>query len=174
MASDPIRGPSHRTIPPGDNRERMVCQECGYIAYENPKIVVGSVVSAGSRVLLCRRAIDPRRGFWTLPAGYLELHESTVAGALREAQEEACAEIAIEGLLAVYNIPRLSQVQIIYRARLAGPVIAAGAESLEVRLFAWDEIPWDELAFPSVDWALRHFAEWRATGDARARDNPQV
>src|SRR5579863_6278399 len=163
MASDPIRGPSHRTIPPGDNRERMVCQECGYIAYENPKIVVGSVVSAGSRVLLCRRAIDPRRGFWTLPAGYLELHESTVAGALREAQEEACAEIAIEGLLAVYNIPRLSQVQIIYRARLAGPAIAAGAESLEMRLFAWDEIPWDELAFPSVDWALRHFAEWRAT-----------
>jgi len=172
MANETARGPSHRTIPPGDNRERMVCRDCGYIAYENPKVVVGSVVSAGDRVLLCRRAIDPRRGFWTLPAGYLEMHESSGAGALREAREEAGAEIAIEGLLAVYNIPRLSQVQIIYRARLASPEIAAGPESLEVRLFAWDEVPWDDLAFPSVHWALRHFADWRATGDSRTRDNP--
>jgi ADP-ribose pyrophosphatase YjhB (NUDIX family) len=174
MATETGRGPSLRTIPPGDNRERMVCPDCGFIAYENPKVVVGSVVHAeDDRVLLCRRAIDPRRGFWTLPAGYLELHESTLAGALREAQEEACAEIEIEGLLAVYNIPRLSQVQIIYRARLAGSAIAAGPESLEVRLFAWDEIPWDEIAFPSVHWALRHFAEWRSTGEGVAQGNPE-
>ena len=172
MTNTTTRGPNHRTIPPGDNRERMVCRDCGYIAYENPKVVVGSVVIAEDRVLLCRRAIDPRRGFWTLPAGYLELHEATSAGALREAQEEAGAAITIEGLLAVYNIPRLSQVQIIYRARLAQPAISAGPESLEVRLFAWEEIPWDELAFPSVHWALHHFADWRATGDSRTRDNP--
>ena len=172
MATETSRGPSLRTIPPGDNRERMVCPDCGFIAYENPKIVVGSVVRAEDRILLCRRAIDPRHGFWTLPAGYLELHESTIAGALREAQEEACAEITIEGLLAVYNIPRLSQVQIIYRARLAQPAISAGIESLEVRLFAWDQIPWDELAFPSVHWALRHFEEWRSTGNGETRGNP--
>jgi ADP-ribose pyrophosphatase YjhB (NUDIX family) len=172
MANETIRGPSHRTIPPGDNRERMVCRDCGYIVYENPKIVVGSVVSAGDRVLLCRRAIDPRRGFWTLPAGYLELHESTGAGALREAQEEAGAEIAIEGLLAVYDIPRISQVQLIYRAHLVSPAIAPGPESLEVRLFAWDEIPWQDLAFPSVRWALDHFRECLATGDCTTRRNP--
>jgi ADP-ribose pyrophosphatase YjhB (NUDIX family) len=172
MATETSRGPSLRTIPPGDNRERMVCPDCGFIAYENPKIVVGAVVRSEDRILLCRRAIDPRRGFWTLPAGYLELHESTIAGALREAQEEACAEITVEGLLAVYNIPRLSQVQIIYRARLAESAIAAGAESLEVRLFAWDQIPWDELAFPSVRWALRHFEEWRSTSNGETRGNP--
>jgi ADP-ribose pyrophosphatase YjhB (NUDIX family) len=171
MAREIKRGPNLRTIPPGDNRERMTCPDCGYIAYENPKVVVGSVVRDGERVLLCRRAIEPRLGFWTLPAGYLELHESTVAGAMREAREEACAEIAIEGLLAVYNIPRLSQVQIIYRARLATSAIAAGPESQEVRLFAWEEIPWEELAFPSVHWALHHFADWRATGEPRTRDN---
>jgi ADP-ribose pyrophosphatase YjhB (NUDIX family) len=95
-----------------------------------------------------------------------------MAGAAREAFEEARARIAIEGLLAVYNIPRLSQVQIIYRARLAGSAIAAGPESLEVRLFAWDEIPWNEIAFPSVRWALRHFSDWRSTGGVAAQGNP--
>jgi ADP-ribose pyrophosphatase YjhB (NUDIX family) len=137
----PLRGPSVRGIPEGDDRERMICADCGYILYDNPKIVVGSVVRLGDRVLLCRRAINPRRGFWTLPAGYLELNESTTAGAAREAWEEARARILIEGLLAIYDIPRLSQVQLIYRARLADEAVAAGPESLEVGLFGWDEIP---------------------------------
>ena len=167
-------GPSVRAVPEGDTHERMVCPDCGFIDYENPKVVVGSVVVTEDRFLLCRRAIEPRLGFWTLPAGYLEAHESTMAGAAREALEEARATIAIEGLLAVYDIPRISQVQIIYRARLADPAFEPGPESLEVRLFAWEEIPWDALAFPSVRWALDHFREWQATGDVRTRATPQA
>jgi ADP-ribose pyrophosphatase YjhB (NUDIX family) len=143
-----------RTIPAGEDRERLVCETCGFINYENPKIVVGSVVHDGDRILLCRRAINPRKGFWTLPAGFLEQHETTMAGALREAREEAQATIEIEALLAVYSIPRLSQVQLIYRARLAAPEIAPGPESAEVGLFRYEEIPWKEIAFPSVHWAL--------------------
>lgn len=149
-------------IPEGDDRDRRICDTCGFIDYVNPKIVVGSVVWAEDKVLLCRRAIEPRRGFWTLPAGFLEERETVEEGAQREAREEACAELAIEGLLAVYSIPRISQVQLMFRARLASPAFAPGPESLEVRLFAWDEIPWGELAFPSVKWALDHFAAWRA------------
>jgi ADP-ribose pyrophosphatase YjhB (NUDIX family) len=170
--SSSLRGPSLRAIPDGDTRERMVCPDCGFIAYENPKIVVGSVVSFGERILMCRRAIDPRRGYWTLPAGYLELNEATTAGAMREAWEEAQARIVIDGLLAVYDIPRISQVQLIYRAHLAAPDFAAGPESLEVRLFAWDEIPWQDLAFPSVHWALDHYRESLANGDFSTRHNP--
>jgi ADP-ribose pyrophosphatase YjhB (NUDIX family) len=166
------RGPSVRSIPEGDNRERMICAECGYILYDNPKIVVGSVTRWGEQILLCRRSINPRRGFWTLPAGYLELNESASAGAEREAWEEAQARIEIEGLLAIYDIPRISQVQLIYRARLLDQAIRPGPESLEVRLFEWEEIPWGELAFPSVDWALQHDREARATRDFTARINP--
>ena len=143
-----------RLVPEGEDRERLVCVDCGFINYENPKIVVGSVVHDGDRILLCRRAINPRKGFWTLPAGFLEQHETTMAGAMREAWEEAQAKIEIDALLAVYSIPRLSQVQLIYRARLAAPEIAAGPESAEVGLFRYEEIPWADIAFPSVRWAL--------------------
>jgi len=167
-----LRGPSLRTVPEGDTRERIVCPDCGFIAYENPKVVVGAVVVSEDRFLLFRRAIEPRRGYWTLPAGYLEVNESTMDGATREAFEEACARIAIDGLLAVYDIPRISQVQVIYRARLAEPGFEPGPESLEVRLFAWDEIPWDNLAFPSVRWSLQHFRDWQRTGDERTRSAP--
>jgi len=150
-------------IPEGDNRPREVCDSCGYIAYSNPKVVVGSVLVEGGRVLLCRRAIEPRRGFWTLPAGYLEHGETLEEGAAREAAEEACASIAADGILAVYSIARIGQVQVLFRSRFAGPPhFAPGEESLDVRLFAWDDIPWDELAFPSVHWALR---AWHETGD---------
>ncbi|HUB95250.1 MAG TPA: NUDIX hydrolase [Stellaceae bacterium] len=166
------RDPFLLTIPSGDNRERKVCADCGFIAYENPKIIVGSVCEWQERILLCRRAIDPRREFWTLPAGYLELNEASKAGAEREAMEEAGVRIAIDGLLAVYDIPRLSQVQLIFRARLSGPELAPGPESLEARLFRWDEIPWADLAFPSVEWSLRHYREWLASGDAAPRHNP--
>ena len=167
-----MRGPSVRRIPEGDNRERMICADCGFVLYDNPKIVVGSVTRWGDRILLCRRSINPRRGFWTLPAGYLELNESTSAGAEREAWEEAQARIQIEGLLAIYDIPRISQVQLIYRARLLDDSIAAGPESLEVALFGWDDIPWDDIAFPSVRWALAHEKEVRASGDLTPRTNP--
>lgn len=146
-------------IPEGDDKERDVCNTCGFINYSNPKIVVGSVVTWEDKFLMCRRAIEPRCGFWTLPAGYLENHETTEAGACREAQEEACADIAIESLLAVYNIPRISQVQLMHVARLTSLDIAPGPESTEVGLFTWDEIPWDALAFPSVLWALHHYRE---------------
>jgi ADP-ribose pyrophosphatase YjhB (NUDIX family) len=166
------RGPVLLTIPDGDTFERKVCPDCGFIAYENPKIVVGVVCRWEERILLCRRAINPRAGFWTLPAGYLELNEASPAGAAREAWEEARAHIAIEGLLAVYDIPRISQVQLIYRAHLVSPEVAAGPESIEVRLFAWDEIPWTDLAFPSVTWALEHYRESLASGDLTTRRNP--
>ena len=173
MAGAPSqRGPSLRIVPEGDNRERAVCPDCGFIAYENPKIVVGAVCRWDERILLCRRAIEPRAGFWTLPAGYLELNEATAEGAAREAWEEARAEIAIEGLLAVYDIPRLSQVQLIYRAALKSPNVEPGPESLEVRLFDWDEIPWAEIAFPSVHWALHQFRDALATGDWTTQRNP--
>ena len=150
-----------RHIPEGDNRERDVCADCGHIAYENPKVVVGAVVVSGTAVLLCRRAIEPRRGFWTLPAGYMELGETLEEGAAREVMEEAEADIAIEGILGVFSIARIGQVQVIFRARFANPDAphhAAGPESLEVGLFEWDRIPWDRIAFPSVLWALN---AWR-------------
>ncbi|XBQ17327.1 MAG: NUDIX hydrolase [Oceanicaulis sp.] len=151
-------------VPEGDDRERRVCDTCGFVDYINPKIVAGSVVTDGEgRILMCRRAIEPRRGFWTLPAGYLEQGESVEAGAAREAWEEARAKIETLDLLAVYSIPRISQVQIFFRARLTEPEIAAGPESEEVAFYAWDEIPWSELAFPSVKWALD---DWRARREA--------
>lgn len=153
-----------RRVPDGDTREREVCAACGFVAYQNPKIVVGSVaVSADGRVLLCRRAIDPRAGFWTLPAGYMELGETCAEGALREAREEANATLAIEGVLAIFSIARIGQVQVIHRARLADPNVFPGEETLETRLFAWDAIPWAEIAFPSVHWALH---AWHAGRDA--------
>jgi ADP-ribose pyrophosphatase YjhB (NUDIX family) len=148
-------------IPADEDRERLVCDACGYIAYVNPKIVVGSIVTYEDKFLICRRAIEPRRGFWTLPAGYLEEGESVEAGAMREAREEACAEIEIDGLLAYYSVTHLSQVQLMFRARLLSPDVAAGPESLEVALVPWEDIPWAELAFPSVRWALEHYRAWR-------------
>lgn len=151
-----------RLIPPGDEHARRTCDLCGFVDYENPKVVVGSVVRHEGRILLCRRAIEPRAGFWTIPAGYLELNESPQDGARREAREEAGASLVIGALLAVYSVTRLSQVQLIYRATLADARVEAGPESLEVRLFAPDEIPYDELAFPSVHWALRHDEEAEA------------
>jgi ADP-ribose pyrophosphatase YjhB (NUDIX family) len=144
-----------RRVPSGDSLERDVCERCGFVAYDNPKIVVGSVVRSPGGFMMCRRAIAPRIGFWTLPAGYLEHGETPEEGARREAREEAGADIVLDALLAVYTIRRLSQVQLIYRATLRGGY-AAGPESLEVREFAWDELPWGELAFPSVTWALEH------------------
>lgn len=161
-----------RRIPDGDDRRRLVCDDCGFIQYENPKIVVGTVAYWEDRILLCRRAIEPRVGYWTLPAGYLELGEDAEAGALREAWEEARARMEIEQLLGVYSIEHISQVQLIYRARLTSPEVAAGPESREVALFHPDDIPHDALAFPSVRWALAHFNETRNEAVFAPRRNP--
>ena len=161
-----------KRIPEGDTRSRLVCDTCGFVRYENPKIVVGSVVAHEGRILLCRRAINPRSGFWTLPAGYLELNETAAEGAAREAYEEATARIEIDRLLAVYSIPRISQVQLIYRAGLLDPDIKPGPESTEVGLFEWEEIPWKEIAFPSARWALGHFRETLGLNDFAPRGNP--
>jgi ADP-ribose pyrophosphatase YjhB (NUDIX family) len=165
-----------RHVPEGDNRDRMVCADCGYVAYENPKVVVGSVVVADGRVLMCRRAIEPRKGFWTLPAGYMELDETLEEGAAREALEEAEATITIEGILGVFSIARIGQVQVIFRARFSdagSPVFGPGPESLDVRLFGPDEIPWDEIAFPSVRWALNAWREAGAGPMGQPAGNPQ-
>jgi ADP-ribose pyrophosphatase YjhB (NUDIX family) len=145
--------------PDGDTLDRHVCTACGEIHYRNPKVVVGAVCRWQERVLLCRRAIEPRAGLWGVPAGYLETGESTEGGARREAFEEAGARIEITGLLGVYNVVRLGQVQLFYGARLLDPEVAAGPETLELDLFPWPAIPWDRLAFPSVEWLLRRALE---------------
>lgn len=159
--STPIPYPTNfvQKIPDGDDHERAVCGDCGFIAYENPKIIAGAVVTFEDKFLLCKRAIEPRKGKWTIPAGFLELGEAPHEGAKREAFEEATAMITITDLLAVYSVRRISQVHMMYRATLAKPTFSAGIESEEVELFAWGDIPWDELAFPSVHWVLNHFRE---------------
>ena len=161
-----------RRVPDGDTYERYICGRCGHIHYSNPKVVVGSVVSFDNRILLCRRAIEPRKGLWTLPAGFLEEHETPEDGARREAREEACADIVIDALLAVYSVAHISQVHLMYRARLEAPIFAAGPESLEVDLFSWDRIPWDGIAFPSVKWALEHFRASRDVAIFAPFSNP--
>lgn len=157
-------------VPEGDTRLRKVCPDCGYVKYDNPKIVTGAVClwggggqgEAEDLLLLCRRAIPPRVGFWTVPAGYLEQGESTAEGAVRETQEEAGAVVTLEGLIGVYEIPHISQIYVIHRARMLAPEYAPGEESLDVALFAWADIPWDDLAFPSITWALERYGENRS------------
>jgi len=154
-----------RRIPDGDDRERMICADCGHIDYQNPKVVVGTVVASGDQILMCRRAIEPRRGFWTLPAGYLELGETLEEGATREAMEEATAGISIDGILAIFSVARIGQVQVIFRGRFTDPDepgFSSGPESLEVALFPWDRIPWEDIAFPTVHWALNAWNERRS------------
>jgi ADP-ribose pyrophosphatase YjhB (NUDIX family) len=165
-------GPSEWRVPPGDERERLVCTACGYIHYDNPKIVVGVVATWQDKVLMCRRGIPPRHGYWTLPAGYMEVHETTAAGAAREAYEEARAHVEIGPLLAVYEVPRISQVHLFYCGRLKTPEIEPGPESLEARLFAWADIPFAEIAFPTTRWALDHFREVQGEAAFAVRTNP--
>jgi len=158
-------------VPDGDDRVRRICNRCSFVDYVNPKIVTGSVVIKDGLILLCKRAIEPRKGFWTLPAGFMEEGESVEQGARREAQEEAMAEIAIEQLLAVYSVPRIAQVQIMFRAQLLSG-IAPGPESEEVKLVHWRDIPWSELAFPTVVWALTHYAKTRHQATFQPFSNP--
>ena len=157
MTSKRPAGPTVRMVPEGDTHERLVCPDCGYIEYDNPKIVAGAVVTWEGRVLLCRRAIKPREGYWTIPAGFMETGETIAQGAAREVWEEARARVDMGALIGVYEIPHISQIYVIFRAPMTAPGFAPGEESLDVALFAWEDIPWDELAFPSVTWALECF-----------------
>ena len=148
-------------VPPGDDRPRHVCDSCGTIFYSNPKIVAGCIPQWEEQLLLCRRAIEPRSGLWTLPAGFMENGESTAQAAARETLEEANARVEMGKLFAYLNIPTLNQVYVIFLAELLDLEFFAGEESLEVRLFREEEIPWDEIAFPSIERALRLYYEDR-------------
>ena len=147
-------------VPDGDNRPRWCCDHCGSIHYENPRLVVGTLPTWEDKILLCRRAIEPRLGYWTLPAGFMENGETVQDGALRETTEEAGAHVQLCGLHAIYDVPEVHQVHVYFRAALIDPAFAPGIESLEVRLFSEAEVPWDSLAFRTVVMALRaHFAD---------------
>ena len=151
-------------VPEGDTHARAVCPACGHIQYQNPKVVVGCVPVWEDRILLCRRAIEPRHGKWTLPAGFMELNETAPEGAAREALEEANARVEIEQLYTLISVPHISQVYLLFRAKLLDLDFSPGIESLEVQLVSVAEIPWDELAFASVRRTLDHFVEDAKTG----------
>ena len=151
-------------IPPGDSHTRHVCTGCGEIHYQNPKLIVGCVAEWQGEILLCRRAIEPRFGFWTLPAGFMENGESTTQAALRETLEEACAHIAIDELFSLVNVPNINQVHLFYRGRLLDTNFAPGVESLETALFSEADIPWDKLAFRSVTLCLKAYLADRRAG----------
>jgi ADP-ribose pyrophosphatase YjhB (NUDIX family) len=156
--------PVLRRVPAGDNRARYVCEACETVHYENPKIVAGCLAEWEGRILLCRRAIEPRHGLWTLPAGFMENDETTLQAAMRETLEEAGARVALAGLYALFNLPHINQVYLMFRGRLLAPDYAPGAESLAVELFAEENIPWQQLAFPVVRETLRLYLRERRAG----------
>ncbi len=151
-------------IPPDEDRLRHVCDRCGTVHYQNPKIIAGCLPQWEDRILLCRRAIEPRRGLWTLPAGFMELGESLEQAAARETWEEACARVTDLQLYTVFSLPHVDQVHVFFRARMTEAEYAPGTESLETALFSEDEIPWGELAFSTVRETLRAFLKDRAGG----------
>jgi len=151
-------------VPDGDNRMRYICEQCGTIHYENPRVVVGCVCDVDGSFLLCRRSINPRAGYWTVPAGFMELGESLGEGAARETLEEACAVVELGPLTTIVDVVHARQVHVFFAAKLATPGFDAGEETLEVRLFAAADLPWDEIAFPSVRIALEQALKIRETG----------
>ncbi|WP_233233581.1 NUDIX hydrolase [Bordetella sp. LUAb4] len=156
--------PIVRRVPEGDNRERDVCDNCGAIHYQNPRVVVGTVPVWEGRILLCRRAIEPRYDTWTLPAGFMELGETTAQGALRETLEESGARVQLGGIFTIVDVPQVDQVHIYHLAQALGPELDPGPESLEARYFDEAEIPWDDLSFRTVVTTLRHYLEDRRRG----------
>lgn len=151
-------------IPEGDTLPRYICTTCNIIHYQNPKMVVGCIPEWEDKILLCRRAIDPRQGFWTLPAGFMENAETLAQGAARETLEEANARVNIGELYAVYSLPHISQVYLLFRARLLDLDFRPGIESLEVKLFTEHEIPWEEMAFKVIHDPLRRYFDERKQG----------
>lgn len=149
-----------RTVPTGDNRRRDVCKDCHVIHYSNPKLITGCLPVRGKNILLCKRSIEPRFGFWTLPSGYMEDGETAEEGAARETREESQAEVDIERLFAIYSIPRISQVYLLFLARMNGDSFGPTEESSEVSLVSPEDIPWGELAFPAIEFALRQYVEY--------------
>lgn len=153
-------------IPRGDNRERHICERCDFIQYQNPKIVSGCIPCWGNKILLCKRAIEPRKGFWTVPAGYLEIGETIEQGARRETLEEACAVVESLDLYQIYNLPKIGQVYMIFKGTLEGPDgFGIGEESLDVRLVEETDIPWDKMAFKVIHSTLSRFVEERKQGE---------
>lgn len=159
----------YRVPDDGDTKERAVCPMCHTIHYENPLNVVGTVPHWGDRVLLCKRNIEPRKGKWTLPAGFMELNETTVEGAARETEEEAGAQFEMQELFALLNVARVGQVHLFYRARLLSDQFNPGFETQEARLFTEAEIPWDDMAFRTVKETLEHYFADRRAGSFRFR-----
>lgn len=151
-------------IPTGDDRPRHLCRDCGAIHYVNPRVIVGTLPYLGDQVLLCKRAIEPRYGLWTLPAGFMENGESSEQGALRESWEEARATMRVDELFSVYDIPHINQVYLLYRGELTDTNFGPGPESLEVELFDERDIPWDEMAFPVMTQTLKHYFSDREKG----------
>lgn len=162
--------PLEHRVPPGDNLPRHVCPNCGEIHYRNPKIIVGCVAEWEGRLLLCRRAIEPCLGLWTLPAGFMEVGETTAHAARRETHEEAGADVAIDALFAVVNVPHIDQVHLFYRGRMRSPQYAAGEESQAVKLVTEADIPWANLAFRSVELCLRAYLADRRAGSFRLHE----
>lgn len=152
-------------VPDDDTKARYVCRECNTVHYENPKPVVGCVVEHEGEILLCRRAIEPRYNYWTVPAGFMELGETLEQAAARETREEACAEVQLDNLLAVVDVPHAGQVHVFFRGTLIDGVHSAGDESLDSKLFAPEEIPWDEIAFPSGVIALQRYLKYMDEGE---------
>ena len=159
--------PVEMKVPDGDNRERAVCPSCGTVHYENPRMVLGCIPVWNNQILLCRRAIEPRYGYWTVPAGFMENDESMAQAAARETYEEALADVEIGELQAIVDVVHARMVHIFFRATMRSASFGPGIESLDVRLFDEADIPWDDLAFPSIDFALRTFFEDRTTGAQR-------
>jgi ADP-ribose pyrophosphatase YjhB (NUDIX family) len=151
-------------VPPGDNRLRHVCEACGAIYYQNPKIVAGCIAEWGDRLLLCRRAIEPRYGLWTLPAGFMENEETALEAAVRETLEEANTQVEVTGLFALFNLPHVNQVYMMFRSRVLDLGELPGSESLEMGLFNEEDIPWDRLAFTTILHTLRFYFEDRKKG----------
>ena len=168
-------------VPEGDHLPRFVCTACDTIHYQNPRIIAGCVIETEGKILLCKRAIEPRLGYWTIPAGFMENGESVQNAAAREAVEEALAQVEIGSLLAIVNVLHAHQVHIMFRATLRNPAFGVGPESLEAALYEEKDIPWPEIAFPSVEFALRRYLDDRREGvermhfkdiDARNRPRP--
>ena len=163
--------PVEQRVPAGDNLPRFVCQQCETIHYQNPNIVAGCLPMFGNQILMCKRAIEPRYGLWTLPAGFMENNETLEQAAMRESMEEANANVKLLNLYTVFSLPHVNQVYMLYLAELLDDNFSPGIESLEVKLFDEKDIPWNELAFRTIHYTLKYFFEDRRRGQFELRSH---